>query len=160
MVRPALPRTNNCVDTSRFETVFHSLLGIVFLWIASAGCSSGQVGQSVIQTGETSLQEAIKLVESNQFDQALPLLDKCINTGGLNADLLSGALVHRARCHIETGKTDEASQDLERAEQGSAPMDQLYVTKGLLLRKQGNSQGASAEFAKAKKLSPKIKIPQ
>lgn len=116
--------------------------------------------KSVIQSGEVGLQEATKLVESNQYAQALPLLEKCISDGGLNADLLSMALIQRARCYIDAGNTDAAGQDLEHAEQGAAPPEQLHLAKGLLLRKKGKSQEAAAEFAKAKKISPKIKIPQ
>lgn len=125
-----------------------------------AGCSAGSIDQSVIQSGEVGLQEAIKLVEDKHCDQALPILDKCINDGGLNADLLSMALVQRARCYVEAGNTDAAAQDLDRAEQGAAPLDQFHLAKGLLLKKQGNTAEANAEFAKAKKISPKLKIPQ
>lgn len=116
--------------------------------------------QSVIQSSEVGLQESIKLIEGKQCSQALPILEKCINDGGLNADLLSIALLQRARCHIDAGNLEAATQDLERAEQGTAPPDQLSLTKGLLLRKQGKTSEANAEFAKAKKISPKLKIPQ
>ncbi len=136
-----------------------SVWGICLL-AAMAGCSGSGMDESLVQSGETGLQEAIKLIESNQAGQAMPLLEKSINQGGLNADLLSMALVLRARCHIEAGNTDAAAQDLDRAEQGSAPLDQFHLTKGLLLKKLGKAQEASAEFAKAKKISPKIKIPQ
>ncbi len=133
---------------------------IVVLFLVPTGCSNGTMDKNVIQSGEVGLQEATKLVEGNQYAQALPILDKCINDGGLNADLLSMALIQRARCHVDAGNTEAAAQDLERAEQGSAPPDQFHLAKGLLLRKQGKSAEASAEFAKAKKASPKIKIPQ
>lgn len=134
--------------------------GWLVLWAAAAGCSSSKMDESLIQSSEVGLQEAVKLVEGNQCSQAMPILDKCINEGGLNADLLSTALVQRARCHIDAGNTDAAGQDLERAEQGTAPLDQLYLAKGLLMKKLGKAQEANAEFAKAKKISPKLKIPQ
>lgn len=130
------------------------------LIVVGLGCSGGSMDQNTIQSGEVGLQEAIKMVESNQCSQALPILEKSISEGGLNADLLSLALVQRARCHIEAGNTEAAAQDLDRAEQGAAPQDQFHLVKGLLLRKQGKAQEATAEFSKAKKLSPKIKIPQ
>ncbi len=66
------------------------------LLIVLAGCSGSKMDESVIQSSEVNLQEAIKLVEGNQCAQALPMLDKCINEGGLNADLLSTALIQRA----------------------------------------------------------------
>ena len=132
----------------------------LLLWTTLAGCSSSKMDQSVIQSSEVGLQEAIKLVDSNQCSQALPILDKCISEGGLNADLVSMAFVQRARCHIDAGNTDAAGKDLEQAEQGSAPPDQFHLAKGLLLKKLGKTQEANAEIAKAKKISPKIKIPQ
>ncbi len=140
-----------------------SVINLCWLWLSAVvlfGCSQGNVDQSVVQAGETGLQEAINLVENNQCSQALPTLNKCIEQGGLNADLLSMAFVQRARCHIDAGNTEAAAQDLERAEQGSAPAEQICLVKGLLLKKQGKTKEAAAEFSKAKKLSPKIKIPQ
>lgn len=139
---------------------FSRLLFCAVTGFILAGCSGGSMDQSVIQSSEIGLQEAIKLVEGNQYSQALPILEKCIGDGGLNADLLSIALIQRARCYIDAGNTDGAAQDLERAEQGSAPLDQFHLARGLLLRKQGKAQEASAEFTKAKKIAPKIKIPQ
>lgn len=146
---------------SNFLRMIRPGCGGLILWAALAGgCSSNKMDQSLIQSSEVGLQEALKLVEDNQCSRAISILDKCINEGGLNADLLATALVQRARCHIDAGNTEAAEQDLDRAEQGAAPLDQLYLTKGLLMKQLGKAQEANTEFAKAKRISPKIKIPR
>lgn len=131
----------------------------VFVLFSVSGCSGTGLSEQAVQTGEVGLQEAIKFVDAGQCTQALPILDKCIAAGGLNADLLSTALVQRARCHVDAGNTEAADKDLQNAEQGSPPLDQFHLVRGLLYKKLGKTKQATEEFAKAKKVSPKIKIP-
>lgn len=133
--------------------------GLLALAIVITGCFGDGVAKDTVAAGEVGLQEASQLVDSGQYSQARPLLDKCIKDGGLNADLLAKALVLRARCHIDASNTEAAEQDLEHALQGSPPMEQYHLAKGLLLRKLGKTQEASAEIAKAKRIAPKLKVP-
>jgi tetratricopeptide (TPR) repeat protein len=139
-----------------------SIFGSHWLLLAclfTIGCSGDSLSTQEVATSEVGLQKANESMEKASYSEALPLLDQCISQGGLNVDLLSDALVKRARCQIELGSLEAAQADLDRAEQGSAPLDQFHLTRGLLYRKQGKAPQAAEEFAKAKKLSPKIKIP-
>lgn len=123
------------------------------------GCGS-KVRENDNRTAQMSFDEAVPLVDSGDYKQALPLLEKSISAGGLSADMYAVALLLRSRCYSETGNVEKAQADLDHAEQGSPNAAQLLLAKGTLLAKQGKKAEADAAFKAAKKADPSIKTPK
>ncbi len=135
------------------------MLGCGMLGCGMLGCGS-QVRENDNRTAQMSFDEAVPLVDSGNYKQALPLLEKSISAGGLSADMYALALLLRSRCHSEMGDIEKAQADLDHAEQGSPNAAQLLLGKGTLLAKQGKKAEADAAFKAAKKADPSIKIPK
>jgi tetratricopeptide (TPR) repeat protein len=123
------------------------------------GCSA-TIPEKDNRTAQVAFDEAIKLVETESYSQALPLLESAIATGALSADLYAEALLLRSRCHAEAGALDKAEADLTLSEQGSPSPAKFQLAKGTLLLKQGKKAEADAAFKAAKKIDPSIKLPK
>ena len=125
----------------------------------SVGCGSkGSVADN--RSSQVAYDEALSLVESGSYSQALPLLDKSIASGGLSADFYASALLLRSRCFCDAGELEKAQADLDHAEQGTPSPGQYQLAKGSLLAKQGKKAEADAAFKAAKKADPTIKLPK
>lgn len=133
-------------------------LGLVLL--ASCVACSKQVPVEANRTSQVSLDEAIQLVQSGSYSQALPLLEKAIASGGLQADTLADAYTYRARCYADANEIEKATQDLSFAEQGSASPALYLVAKGTLLHKQGKKAEAETAFRNAKQIDKNVVVPK
>jgi len=140
------------------KSLVHSILMVMVL-CQTLGCGS-RVTVDDNRSSQVAFDEALNLVDSGSYAQALPLLDKAIASGGLSADFFATALLLRSRCHCDAGDLEKAKADLEHADQGSPSPAQLQLTKGFLLAKQGKKTEADAAFKAAKKVDPSIKLPK
>ncbi|MCY2983032.1 MAG: hypothetical protein NTY15_05270 [Planctomycetota bacterium] len=125
----------------------------------ATGCG-GKVPEKDNRTAQVAFDDAVKLVETESYSQALPLLESAIATGGLSADLYAEALLLRSRCHADAGALDKAEVDLTLSERGSPSPAKFQLAKGALLSKQGKKAEADAAFKAAKKIDPTIKLPK
>ncbi len=123
-----------------------------------AGCSS-QLSKSELQSAQTAAEKAMELERSGSYAEAFPLIDGAIAKGGLNPDQLSEAYLLRARCRCAADKLEEAERDLSFAEQGSPNPASWHFSRALLLSKQKKAAESKAEFAKAVRIDPKLKMP-
>lgn len=104
-----------------------------------------------------------KAVESESHGsivEALNSIDIAITTGGLNPDLLAQAYLLRARCRSQNGDLVGAEEDIGLAELGTPNPSQLHWTKAIYSDAKGEKQEAKAEFSKARKLDPSLKLPR
>ena len=81
--------------------------------------------------------------------KALDILDKAIRMDPLDA----GALLLRSRALGDLGFLDDAFDDATKSIRLS-PNAEAYATRGLLLQKRGQSEGAKRDLAYAEKLDP------
>jgi tetratricopeptide (TPR) repeat protein len=132
---------------------------ICILALACLGCSGGGMSKSQLQSAQSAMEKAIEAESAGRFSDALPLIESAVSTGGLNPDQLSEAYLIRSRCYSMTGKTDLAEKDLSSAEQGAPSPASFAFTKAILLLKQNKLAESKAEFNKAVKLDPKLKMP-
>ena len=123
------------------------------------GCGS-PVREDDNRTAQMSFDEAVPLIDAENYQQALPLLEKSIAAGGLSADIYAVALLLRSRCYCDKGDIEKAQADLNHAEQGSPNTAQLLLAKGTLLAKQGKQAESDTAFKAAKKADPSIKLPK
>ncbi len=133
--------------------------GILWILLTTIGCGS-KVSVGDNRSSQVAFDEALGLVESGGYAQALPLLEKAIASGGLSADFYATALLLRSRCYCEAGELEKASADLEHADQGSPNPAQFQLAKGMLLAKQGKKAEADLAFKAAKRADPSIKLPK
>ena len=123
------------------------------------GCGGG-IATSQLQSAQLAAEKAAELEKSGSYAEAFPLIDGAITNGGLNPDQLSEAYLIRARCHCAAGKLQEAERDISFAEQGAPNPASWHFSRAILLAKQNNSAESKAEFAKAVRIDPKLKMPQ
>ncbi|MDX1925438.1 MAG: tetratricopeptide repeat protein [Pirellulaceae bacterium] len=124
-----------------------------------AGCSGGMTEKD-LQSAQSAAEKAIELEKSGSYAEAFPLVDGAITKGGLNPDQLAEAYLLRARCLCAAGKLEEAERDLGFAEQGSPNPASWHFSRAILLAKQNKAGESKAEFAKAVRIDPKLKMPQ
>lgn len=129
------------------------------LLLFSLGCG-GAVSKNVIQSAQVSLDSAVDLEKGGKYAEAIPLISSAIAQGGLNADQFCEAYLLRARCYSYEGKLDEAMKDIEAAEQGSPNPANWHYSRAIVFAKQNKSTESKAEFAKAVKIDPKLKMPK
>lgn len=134
--------------------VFLGLCLLVF-----AGCSGGGMSASQLQSAQEAFEKALECESNGKYADALPLVESAVSKGGLNPDQLSEAYLLRSRCYSIAGKTDLAEKDLSTAEQGSPSPSSYSFSKAILLAKQSKANESKAEFAKALKINPKLKMP-
>ena len=123
------------------------------------GCGRG-VDVAELQAAQTAAEKAAELEKSGSYAEAFPLIDGAITKGGLNPDQLSEAYLIRSRCHCAAGKLVEAERDLGFAEQGAPNPASWHFSRAILLGKQNKASESKAEFAKAARIDPKLKMPQ
>ena len=118
------------------------------------------MSEADLQSAQTSAEKAIELEKSGNYTEAFPLVDGAITKGGLNPDQLSEAYLLRARCLCAADKLEDAERDLGMAEQGSPNPASWHFSRAILFAKQKKTAESKAEFAKAVKIDPKLKMPQ
>lgn len=123
-----------------------------------AGCSNG-LSKSQLESAQAASEKASELEKSGSYAEALPLIDAAISKGGLNPDQLSEAYLLRARCSCALDKLEDAERDVGFAEQGSPNPASWHFTRAILFAKQKKSADSKAEFAKAVRIDPKLKMP-
>ncbi len=116
--------------------------------------ASGQASKSVSQEARSLVAEAQKLWEepwSECLDaqKALTFLDKALRMDPLD----TRALLLRSRALADLGFLDDAFDDVTKAIRFS-PSAEAYATRGLLLRKRGNPEGARRDLTYAEALDP------
>jgi len=123
-----------------------------------SGCGSGG-DEDLLRNAQVTYDDALAKEASGDLAGALPLIDSALTAGGLNPDQLAEGYLLRARCYAATGELEKAQADIDTADQGAPNPASLYLTRGMLLEKQGKSAEASAEFRKAKQADPTLKLP-
>ncbi|MEQ1829014.1 MAG: hypothetical protein ABL921_23830 [Pirellula sp.] len=131
----------------------------ILVLVVLPGCGGGQMSESQLRSAQESLEKASELERNGSHADALPLVDAALTKGGLNPDQLSEAYLVRSRCYSLSGKPDLAQKDIESAEQGSPNPASLSFAKAILLAKQNKPTESKAEFNKAVKIDPKLKMP-
>jgi tetratricopeptide (TPR) repeat protein len=125
------------------------------------GCSrQSAVPKDIVATAESSYEQALAMINSKSYSEALTLLDKALGEGGgLNADMVTDAYVARARCHAELGNLDKAQADINEAEKGTGDLANLLLVQGILAMKKGDDATAQSNFSRAREINPEIKTP-
>jgi tetratricopeptide (TPR) repeat protein len=123
------------------------------------GCGAA-LSKNAVQSAQVSLDSAMELEKSGKYDDAIPLVTSAVTQGGLNGDQLCEALLLRSRCYSLAGQLDEATKDLEAVEQGSPNPASWHYSRAVLFAKQNKNAESKAEFAKALKIDPKLKMPK
>jgi len=133
-------------------------LFFVFALTLTAGCGE-QVNEDLLRNAQVTFDDALAKEASGDLAGTLPLIDAALTNGGLNPDQLAEGYLLRARCYCAGGELEKAQTDIDMADQGAPNPAMLYLTRGMLLDKQGKSAEAKAEFNKAKKADPTITLP-
>lgn len=123
------------------------------------GCGGNQVPADSVATAQSALDEAEELIVSGQAAEALPLLQTAVSTSGLDVDQYVEAVLLRAQCYAATGELEKAQADLDEAEQGAPNPALWHFTRAIVFDAQGDAAAAKKEFARAKRLDPKLKMP-
>lgn len=139
---------------------FLFLLVISMLFVPSLGCGGPKGDPVSVANSESGYTEAKTMVLDGNYEPALPKLEAAIAGGGLGPDLYVEALLLRAQCYAMSGQLEQATADMEKAEQGSPSEAMMELTKGVILEKQGKSSESKAAFAKAKRMDPTLKLPK
>ncbi|HEY1065159.1 MAG TPA: hypothetical protein VGE52_03590 [Pirellulales bacterium] len=127
--------------------------------VASLGCDRVDPGADPalhlggIERGEQALERKDFVVAEQEFDGVLQAGVK------LSADRLGSLITKRTLARIGQNKLDEAEADIEIMESGGGAMDEVWLLKGHLALKRGETAKAKAAFAAAKKLNPDLKTP-
>lgn len=112
------------------------------------------------QLGESSLEDGIRAFEAQDYEAAVGYLSEALNNGALNVDLMCDARLKRAQARIELDEWDEASEDLEFLMEGAPDTAEVLATMGQLARKQGQLDQAKQHYREARKMNPRIVVPQ
>ena len=131
---------------------------VIVACLVLSGCG-GELSKSDLQSAQSAAEKATELEKSGSYAEAFPLVDGAITKGGLNPDQLSEAYLLRARCRCAAGKLEEAVRDIGFAEQGSPNPVSWHFSRAILLAKQHKAAESKAEFAKAVRIDPKLKMP-
>lgn len=134
-------------------------VAMVLLTLALAGCGSG-MSKSQLQESQSAAEKAAELEKSESYAEALALVESAISGGGLNPDQLADAYLLRSRCHSMTGKLEEAQRDIEAAEQGAPNPARFHFSRAILFLKQNKAAESKAEFTKASRIDPSLKMPR
>ncbi len=138
----------------------HLLVVVAAVSLCCTSCSNQQTPPQSVADAQTAFDQAVQAFEGGQYAEALNGFNTALETPGLAPDLAASALLKRAVCLADSGNFDAALRDLHEAEQGPCPTDQVHVARGLVLRKQGQTAAAQAEFQQAKKLNPHVELPR
>ena len=126
------------------------------LTICIAGCTGQMSPQKIADAGQA-LETAKVEASGGNWDAAVKNFDAAL-AGGLNADQYAEAYLGRAVARANTGNFDGALEDISKAERGPPAPEDIHALRGYVLQK-GDKAGADREFAEAKKLNPRVRIP-
>lgn len=135
-------------------------LAVLLITVLCWGCGPAEVGTNKRQDSLTAFEKGLEQEQSGNSAEALKLAEQSLSGGGLSPDHLAQAYLLRSRCRSLAGDVAGAESDLELAEQGSPSDALLHWTKATLLDAKGKASEAKAEYAKAAKLDPSIKLPK
>lgn len=136
---------------------YQGSLGVLILGV-TLGCGQ-QVSENTLRNAQVTFDDALAKEASGDLTGALPLIEAALTNGGLNPDQLADGYLLRARCYCTAGELEKAQADIDMADQGAPNPAKMHLTRGMLLEKQGKSAEAKAEFSKAKKADPTLKLP-
>ncbi|MBX3426088.1 MAG: hypothetical protein KF688_10445 [Pirellulales bacterium] len=132
-------------------------IGAGALLTAGCGSSGGSEHGDARIAASAACEAGEKAFEQGDFTTAEVELRKAVDSRLLNLDVYCSASVKLAVAEAAAGKFAEAAARLDDLERGAPNLDEVYAARAFLLGKQGNKAGAQAEFAKAKRLNPRIK---
>ena len=139
---------------------FHQQLLLVILIVTfGLGCTDRRGGVPYNASAESLVEQGIAAAEKGDWETAIDFLTAGLESGRLAVDFVSQALVARARCQAALGKLDLASADLDEAEPGIEDVSELHAARGDLWLTRGDLKNAKAEYERARKLNPRIAIP-
>jgi tetratricopeptide (TPR) repeat protein len=124
------------------------------------GCTQPQVEANATADAQAAFDRAATALSAGNYSAARGDFDAALKAGGLTVDNYVEALLGRAMCLADAGEFDAAMADITQAEQGVMEPERLHVARGFLLIKKGDAAAGQAEYAAAKKLNPKVTIPQ
>lgn len=125
------------------------LTTIAIVFAIGCGAPGEQMAEARISAYQ-SYDEAEKAFLARDYATAEPKYAAALSGGGLNADLYSDALVKHALCLAVGGKTSEASAALDKLEPEAINLDQIYVARSFIFKKQGKAAESRAALAKAR----------
>ncbi len=128
--------------------------------LASSGCfTSENVPENTIESTVQWLDELQVSTDTGDYPAAYDLVQKIEKKGSVTSHRMIDYLLVKAKAEIETGHFEEARSTLELLEQGISEMLPVYLLRGELALKQGDSVGARQQFTLAKQLNPSVKTP-
>lgn len=136
-----------------------SRLFVISALVGLLGCSSQDVDSNQIADAQQGYDDALELMESGSYAEALPILDQVLADPGLDPDQAATALLMRAVCKADAGDTDAAEADIQEAEMGGPPEGWLNFAKAALAEKNGDASTAKKLYSKARRLNPALKKP-
>ena len=140
-------------------TRFVSVTVLLMTPLMIAGCGGDGAAPESVTSSEGSVTKGVEAVAAKDWATAETELVAAIKAGALQPDQAEIAMLNLSKARIELGKTDEAAIVIQDLERGAAAMDEVLATKAALLLKKGDTAGAKAAFAEARKLNPKVTAP-
>ncbi len=135
------------------------LLAIAFTLLIFNGCGGTEVAATSLADAQAAFDRALAAVGNGDYASARTDFDVAIKSGGLTVDNYVEALLKRSMCLSVAGEYEAAEADIAMAEQGATELEDVHIARGFLLAKKGDSAGAQAAFAEAKKINPKVVLP-
>jgi tetratricopeptide (TPR) repeat protein len=99
--------------------------------------------------------KARELETSSRLEEAIALYTKCMETSGLQNEVLSGILVNRAHLYSVTGQADKALADYDRAIALDRSNSMAYNNRANALKGKGRYDDAIADYTRAIELNPR-----
>jgi predicted negative regulator of RcsB-dependent stress response len=142
-----------------FAVAFLRTVAVVaLLTCLSAGCKKG-LSKTKVTDSESSFDAGVAAMEQKNYQEAAKQFTQALDTGGLNADLRSDALLKRAKAYIELKEFDKATADLNEVEPHAPDVALVHQLRGDLYLGQSKKAEARKEYDQARKFNPKIAIP-
>jgi len=153
----------NLTFTSRWLGPFISQWGIglaLMLLVSMPGCGSSGMPSGSIESKQRSFDDAVSRLASHDYQGAKQSAAESLQGGGLTPDQASEASMILIEAAIATGDLAEAEAELSKVEKVAMDMARVYVLRGQLASKQGNSAAAQEAYDKARAEDPNIVIPK
>jgi tetratricopeptide (TPR) repeat protein len=123
--------------------------------LIAAGCGD-QVTPARRVDAQSAADQAKQATVQKDYAAAEAAWTKAVSAGTLDPDQLVNAMIQRAVCRARLKKFNDALADLDSIKDVTPNLDEYHVARSFVLRAQGNSGQAQAEFAKARRLNPSI----
>lgn len=123
------------------------LLLCLMVCVTSSGCSSES----------NDINAGIATAKEGDFDKAIGLFTRAIESGKLSRENLSIAYYYRGLARGKKGDYDKAIADLTKAIEINPNDAAAYQFRGYFWKFIGNDDKANADYEKAKKLDPSIR---